>query len=290
MYRVGDEKRAIEDLTCVMEEFNGESGMRSYFPLGIMQGIIWNKSLYDSSFIRQAIHKHIKPEKIRDSGRHLHIVAVDYSTAQPRVYTEADWKNIRDIVIASCSIPIVFPPHAVSDSASPTGVTYCGDGGMTDFVPLGRALETPELDHVDVVVSVGPREGRILDMATPGKYPSMSEQINTLMEVFYGVSSDRVSDMVAEVNSKVCMKSFLMASPEAFCGMPPGEVERTRKYIQMTKRTTYITARILRPITPFTLTATGQTESVSKPLWNAGIGTSNRAINAITSPQRAFIV
>lgn len=55
MYPVGQEKKAIEEMEALVAKSNGDNGMRSYFPCGIFQGLLWHKALFDASFLRSLV-------------------------------------------------------------------------------------------------------------------------------------------------------------------------------------------------------------------------------------------
>lgn len=54
-YPLGQEKQAIMDLQKLVLEFYGESGAKSYFPFGSVQGLLWNKSVYDPSMVYRVV-------------------------------------------------------------------------------------------------------------------------------------------------------------------------------------------------------------------------------------------
>lgn len=185
----------------------------------------------------------------------------------PREYTEKDWVILADAVIASCSIPMVLPPHPVPDARSPSGVRYCGDGGMYEFTPVKRALRNPVVGHIDVIVSVGSRELRVLPTPLGGASPSLENIGNSMMEGFYQ-STDRVQDEIDLANALVFYKT---QSEEHHKAVPSGERKRLTEAANCADRQTYVTARVVRPTIPVSLTMTGAEESISRNMWDAGI-------------------
>lgn len=268
-YPIGQEIQAVDDLNKLVKEYLGENGAREYF-LGMAKGLLWDKSLYDSSFLGEIVGTYIKPEKIRDSGRHLYILTVDYAGTRPVVYTEKNWEIIKDVVIASCSIPLVYPPKEVPDDSSPTGVIYCADGGVTDFVPLERALDNPEIGFLDVIVSVGDPQLRSLDFAKKGVYPTLKQIANVMVEAFYRTSADQVDEMIRQANLDVLMKKQIKSNPRLLDDLPTKEAERIRKGMNISKRDSYIECTVFKPGCSIAVGAVGIEESISDKLWTIG--------------------
>jgi predicted acylesterase/phospholipase RssA len=270
-YPVGREREAVADLEKIMIACVGDNGMRNFFPFGSVQGLLWNKSLHSASFLEETVEANIDPEKIKTSGRHLHIVAVDYSASDGKEYTEADWKIIRHSTIGSCSIPLVFPPHPIPDPTSPSGVTYLGDGGVTDFIPIERALANPSIGHIDAILSVGTKETRMLSVAPKGTYPSIGNIVNTLMEGFYKLAADQTEKAVTRINALVALKKTFQGNVSSLEGLPASERKRLQNEISKIERDSYVSCRLYRPVTPFSLTATGYAETINQGLYDAGL-------------------
>lgn len=277
-YPVGQEKQAIRDMEKLMHDCVGDNGMREYFPFGVIQGILWNKSLHSPEFLEQMVKRNIEPEKIKSSGRHLHIIALDYSSAKGLEFTEANADIISDATIGSCSIPLVFPPHPIADRGSPTGITYLGDGGVTDFIPFERAVLNPTIGHVDAILSVGIQDTRVLSMAPKGQYPSIHHIVNTLMEGFYKMAADQTEKTLTRINSLVLLKKTTHGTFENL-GLPVSERDRLAKACTDLERNTFVSCRLYRPVSPFSLTITGYEETVNKGLWDAGFCAVERVLD-----------
>lgn len=271
MYPVGEERRAVAEMRQLLTQLAGDNGLRNFLPFGLAQGLLWHRGLYSPKFLEEMIQKHIDPARIRDSGRHLHIFTVNTSNGQRKEVTERDWELIREYLMASCSIPLVFPPKEIKDDRSPSGKSYFSDGGTTDFVPLRSALENPEIDHVDVIVSVGDAANRVVSFAPPGQYPSLENMVNILLEGFYRMATEETESMIDKTNSMILLKLLISENPKAIEMMPVSERKKLRETLRQTKREKFVTSRIYRPKQPLSLTATGYKESVSTSLWDSGL-------------------
>lgn len=273
-YPVGEERRAIMDMEKLVLEFLGESGARSYFPFGLVQGLIWNKSLYDPSMLYNVVEQHIKPERIRDSGRKLNVVVADYSNpTEKREYTEKDWKIIKDAVCASCSVPLGYPPKEIPDECSSTGKIFAGDGGICSFFPLERAAQNPLISNIDAILSVGSKEARVVNLAQKGKYPDLTQIANAMMEGWYGSTIDMADSIISNINMRVKNKAILRAYEGFFDDVPRTERERIIKECNETVRNSYVECTIFRPVAPLSVSASGISDSVTKKLWDVGFST-----------------
>jgi predicted acylesterase/phospholipase RssA len=122
-------------------------------------------SLYDTSPLRRVLEEHIDPPRVASSPIRLRVGYVDLLSGQYRTAGN-DYPAIRDAVLASCSLPLVFPPVPLGNGQE-LGV----DGAVRRSTPLSDALdalaEWPESgDEPDEVWAVIPDPlGRIDPLA-----------------------------------------------------------------------------------------------------------------------------
>ena len=275
-YPIGQEKQAVLDLEKLVSGYIGDNGMRSFFPFGSLQGLLWHKALHSPSFLEEMITQHIDEKKVATSGRQLRIIAIDYADGEGKEFTEK-CEGIHDFTIGSCSIPLVFPPRKIVDLSSPTGYTYLGDGGVTDFIPIQRAALNPKIGFIDAILSVGSKEARIIPLCEKGSYPNINNIIGSLVESFYKFSADNAEEVITSINMRVLMKSIMGTKIDV--GMPETEKQRIEKSLKTLERTTFVECRIFRPSTPFVLSTTGENETINKTLYDSGIETATRTLS-----------
>jgi predicted acylesterase/phospholipase RssA len=273
-YPIGQEMQAVKDMEKLVSKCIGDNGLRSYFPFGAIQGLAWFKSLHSPSFLEETVRENIDQKKLKESGRHLHIMAVDYAESNGMEFTEYH-KYIEDAVVGSCSIPLVFPPHPIPDPSSPSGITYLGDGGVTDFIAIERAALNPKIGHIDAILSVGCKEARVFETAARGQYPSIGNIMNTVMEGFYKLAADQTEKTITRINSLVLMKKLKIEDSD----MPISERKRISQAANELERNTYVSCRLFRPVTPFSLTTTGYEETISAKLWNSGAASVDQVLS-----------
>jgi predicted acylesterase/phospholipase RssA len=99
------------------------------------------RSLVDPSGLRAAIHGVFGDRRIEDLPRELLVVSASVLDGQPFVHREGP---LVDALVASCSIPLLFPP--ISHQG-----THLLDGGLVEALPLGlvRSLGARQIVAVD---------------------------------------------------------------------------------------------------------------------------------------------
>lgn len=264
MYNIGEEKAAIDYMKQIFLKNLGENGLRCWIPCCFLQGFFCHSGLYDPSFVEQLIDRHIDPERIAKSNRQLHIVALDYGHNRSVEYTNKDWRIIKKAIMASASIPGVYPPYPVETPNSPTGVSYFGDGGITEYIPLDRALCNDNITQIDAILSVGPRETRSIEMPIIGQRPSILKIINTILDANYNNIFERTTNLINLVNLLVHIGDKKPSK------MPDGAWKGIQKLKQKFKRTNYVNVKIFHPSTPISFSTTGTSDKVGVELWKAG--------------------
>jgi predicted acylesterase/phospholipase RssA len=92
-------------------------------------------SLCDTSPLRRVLEEHIDPPRVASSPVRLRVGYVDLLSGQYRTAGN-DHPALRDAVLASCSLPLVFPPVPMGNGQE-LGV----DGAVRSSTPLSDALD-----------------------------------------------------------------------------------------------------------------------------------------------------
>ena len=106
----GDEVKASEWIVNQWSNLKNDNLYKNW-PMGVVQGFINKQSMYDTSvgveYLRNLFSQF--PNKFR---RSVSVTAVDVNTAEPHTMTDKNTKfeDFQHAVMASASIPLVFPP------------------------------------------------------------------------------------------------------------------------------------------------------------------------------------
>lgn len=132
------------------------------------------RSLLSSAPVRELVETHIDAERVAASGIVLRIGAVGLESGELRYVTEhgdvcnrdgevLDHPKVRlaDAVVASSSIPLVFPPTRLGDE-------HYVDGGVREILPLELAFNKLGAGHIFAVVASTPGVERVPDMKDKG--------------------------------------------------------------------------------------------------------------------------
>ena len=139
--------------------------------------------------VRQLVEEHIHPERIAASGILLRIGAVGLESGELRYITEhgellnrkgdplgREPVSLIEAVLASASIPLVFPPTKLGDE-------HYVDGGVREILPLELAFNRLGAGHIFAVVA-----------STPGVEPIPDVGDKGLLELARRVTADIVPD------------------------------------------------------------------------------------------------
>lgn len=104
----------------------------------ILKWPVFRNGLYSDSFLREVVLENF-PDNIleaRSSGRHLHIWVTDLSrnTSRMIIYGSRRDSPFQDFLVASCSIPGVFPCQNICDGMGTKG--RYSDGGIVANNPV----------------------------------------------------------------------------------------------------------------------------------------------------------
>lgn len=143
------------------------------------------KSLLRSDPVRRIVETHIDPQRVRASGLTLRVGAVSLQRGALRYFdghgnvTERDGTPLdgepvplREAVLASAAIPVVFPPVEL-------GGEHYVDGGVREILPLALAFNGLGAGHIFAVVA-----------SAPGVDPWEDARDRGLLEIARRVSAD----------------------------------------------------------------------------------------------------
>lgn len=147
------------------------------------------RSLLSMDPVRRLVEEHIDPERVAASGIMLRIGAVGLESGDLRYITEHGELQTRtgdpideppvsltEAVLASASIPLVFPPTRLNDE-------HYVDGGVREILPLELAFNRLGAGHIFAVVASTPGVQRVPDVGDKG-----------LLELARRVTADIVPD------------------------------------------------------------------------------------------------
>lgn len=147
------------------------------------------RSLLSNEPVRKLVETHIDPERVAASGLVLRIGAVGLESGELRYITERGELTNRDgepldrpavslteAIVASASIPLVFPPTRLGDE-------HYVDGGVREILPLELAFNRLGAGHIFAVVA-----------STPGVEPIPDVKDKGLLDLARRVTADIVPD------------------------------------------------------------------------------------------------
>jgi NTE family protein len=147
------------------------------------------RSLLSMAPVRRLVEQHIDPERVAASGIILRIGAVGLESGELRYVTEhgelltrdgdplgRDPVSLTEAVLASASIPLVFPPTRLGDE-------HYVDGGVREILPLELAFNRLGAGHIFAVVA-----------STPGVEPIPDVGDKGLLDLARRVTADIVPD------------------------------------------------------------------------------------------------
>ena len=152
------------------------------------------RSYYNNEFVFGEITETLLPfdfDTFLNGGCESVAVVTNIETGEAE-YLRLDRDNMKDALIASCSLPILFPIKVID------GKKYL-DGGLSDSVPVDEALES----GCDKVVVVTTRErsyrktkekGAKLSAFLYRKYPNLVKLLNTRAER-YNKSQEHLNEL-----------------------------------------------------------------------------------------------
>jgi len=119
----------------------------SWNPLGIGGALLRRGAVFPSDRWRRFLERRIPYERIEEAAVPLRIAATDFDDGASVIL---DSGSVVDAVMASTSLPVIFPPHRIGE--------HCYlDGVLSDQVPLKPAIEAgADTVYVLAVSSLAP--------------------------------------------------------------------------------------------------------------------------------------
>lgn len=151
------EKLWLEEIKGNYSVYGEKFGMLFSLALG-------SDSLYTTEPLKELINKYIDINKLKSSGRNFSIGTVSLLTGK---YEEwgSDTENFKEKLLASCSIPLIFPPVKIKDD-------LLVDGGVRNITPLASAFdEKPDEIYVLLTSKIIKKEDGSLPESTIEKEP-----------------------------------------------------------------------------------------------------------------------
>ncbi|MEP6623129.1 MAG: patatin-like phospholipase family protein [Acidimicrobiia bacterium] len=120
------------------------------------------KSLLNMAPVRTIVEEQISPSRMKESGLTLRVGAVSLESGELRYFDQhgntyardgepldVESVDVHDAILASASIPVVFPP-------TPLGGENYVDGGVREILPLALAFNRLGAGHIFAVVASAP--------------------------------------------------------------------------------------------------------------------------------------
>ena len=151
MYHRDQGPIAARDLVSLFSNIRPEQVIKRWFPFGKLHAL-WKSSIYDSSPLRELIATRFDPARVLNSGRHISVGAVSWSTGESCVWNEHDIDALPDAIYASAAAPVAI------ELASIDGELYT-DWGVREITPLRTAISLGEGDpvsHIDIIATWSP--------------------------------------------------------------------------------------------------------------------------------------
>jgi predicted acylesterase/phospholipase RssA len=199
---------AYDDRLAVLYTTTGD---RDIFRLRPLSGILWADSLADPARLRKRIAAGVTPEFVdliaaeHRKGRRLYVATTDLDSKRPAVWdlgaiAASGAPNRRlllcDVILASCSVPAVFPPVPIDveiDGRWHTELHVDGAVSADVFLPPAvlesafRGVTGPATGRTEVYVVVS---GRL----APARNPVERRLIPVFGEAVTGILASRRSD------------------------------------------------------------------------------------------------
>jgi len=104
------------------------------------------RSIYDTTPWRKTLHRYIDFDALARSDKHLLIAATELETGQLRIFDNQETRLTPDHILASCSIPLVYPWTKVEDY-------HYWDGAVMANTPLAGAIDAGADEILVVLLS-----------------------------------------------------------------------------------------------------------------------------------------
>lgn len=140
----------VKRLRAIYEDLQGpqdiyaRQGMARWFPSKASWrdalALLSHNSIYNLDPLARLIAKHIKPLKLKGSGKELRLGTVSLNDGEYKALTQHH-PDVLSAIRASAAIPIVFPPEQLKAVDSAEWVAHAlVDGGLRNMTPMEDAL------------------------------------------------------------------------------------------------------------------------------------------------------
>jgi predicted acylesterase/phospholipase RssA len=135
---LGELERELEHLRSVWFGVRGSCDIYRRRPFGALGMVLGRRSsLHEVGPLRRVLEQHLDPPRVAASPIRLRVGYVDLLSGHYRAVGN-DHPALVDAVLASCALPLVFPPVPVRTG---TKVELGVDGGVHSVTPLMDALD-----------------------------------------------------------------------------------------------------------------------------------------------------
>ncbi len=146
------------------------------------------RSIYDTSPWRKTLHRFIDFDALCQTDKKLLVTATEIETGELRIFNNHDLTLTPEHILASCSIPLVYPWTKVEEH-------HYWDGAVMANTPLAGAIDAGADDILVVLLSpVGERRidpprwpwkalTVILDLALSATYENDVKQLETINQL-----------------------------------------------------------------------------------------------------------
>lgn len=137
---------------------------------------LWSNSLGTNKALKKFLKKNLDVEKVRKSGVHLLLTAVDIETGMAVRFDEKS-EDLLGAVLASSSFPVMFPMQKVKGQ-------LLTDGGVRDIAPLSPVIDAGA-EEIIVVTTANPFKPEATQI--PGNVMKMLARVIDVMatEILY---------------------------------------------------------------------------------------------------------
>eukprot|EP00461_Guttulinopsis_vulgaris_P001758 UN01758 len=178
-FPVGQEAQAVAAISNAVWEINGREDIIKDWPGGLIDGLINQSGLFDSTPLSQRIHKYL--DNMPPTNREIRVGATCLNDGKMDIWRQNS-TNFEKGVLASCSVPGVFPIVPIK---GPLGDRSYVDGGAIRNVIITEGVEAclekgfkPNQVIVDVLLCYA-NEG-FEDVSDVSKYHTVDSLMRTL--------------------------------------------------------------------------------------------------------------
>ncbi len=146
------------------------------------------KSIYDTSPWRKTLHRYIDFDALPSTDKRLLIATTELETGQLRIFDSQEITLTPDHILASCSIPLVYPWTKIEDR-------HYWDGAVMANTPLAGAIDAGADEIIIVLLSpIGERHMQpprwpwhaltvVLDLALSATYENDFKQLENVNQL-----------------------------------------------------------------------------------------------------------